>query len=76
MTDQFDKAQELETTFREKAIAHHRSRQTEQPDEDEHGNRYCLSCGGEIPPQRMKAIPNAVRCVSCQSLREPVYGVA
>ncbi|WP_253822632.1 hypothetical protein [Vibrio europaeus] len=42
MTDQFDKAQELEQTFREKAIAHQRTRCIEQPDEDEHGNRYCL----------------------------------
>ncbi|PML45232.1 conjugal transfer protein TraR [Vibrio tasmaniensis] len=71
MTDQFDKAQELEQTFREKAIAHQRTHCIEQPDEDEHGNRYCLSCGDTIPTERLEAMPNAVRCVSCQSHKEP-----
>ncbi|WP_240673061.1 TraR/DksA C4-type zinc finger protein [Vibrio parahaemolyticus] len=47
------------------------SRCAEQPDEDQDGNRYCLSCGATIPPKRIKAQPNAVRCVSCQSRKEP-----
>ncbi|HDZ3731975.1 TPA: TraR/DksA family transcriptional regulator [Vibrio harveyi] len=76
MTDVFDKAQELEQTFREKAISHQLSRPQEKPDEDEDGNRYCLSCGGLIPPERIQAYPAAVRCVSCQSLKEPKYGMA
>lgn len=26
----------------------------------------CASCGAEIPPARLEAMPEAVRCVSCQ----------
>lgn len=71
MTDQFDQAQELEERFRSRAIAQQlKPRQSETPDEDEHGNRYCLSCGIVIPKARIKATPLAVRCVSCQSRKE------
>ncbi len=73
MTDQFDKAQELEANFRSTAIANQRAKpvsKPEQPDEDEEGNRYCLSCGCVIPPKRVMALPTAVRCVSCQSRKE------
>ncbi len=69
MTDQFDKAQELEQRFRDSAIDAHRNRVTEKPDEED-GIRYCLGCGREIPPQRIEASPDAVRCVPCQSKKE------
>ncbi|MGT0149997.1 TraR/DksA family transcriptional regulator [Vibrio metschnikovii] len=49
MTDQFDKAQEEEQEFRDRALAAQLTRPMEQPDEDDEGNRYCLSCGVEIP---------------------------
>ncbi|MGD8172153.1 TraR/DksA C4-type zinc finger protein [Vibrio sp. TRT 21S02] len=72
MTDQFDKAQELEQLFRDKAINHQLTQCCiEQPDEDEDGNRYCLSCGSVISLERIEVQPNAVRCVSCQSRKEP-----
>lgn len=72
MTNEFDQAQELEQMFRDKAIHHQLTQRcTEQPDEDEDGNRYCLSCDATIPLKRIKAQPNAVRCVSCQSRKEP-----
>lgn len=70
MTDQFDKAQELEANFRSTAIANQRAKPTEKPDEDDFGNRYCLSCGCVIPPERVMALATAVRCVSCQSRKE------
>lgn len=72
MTDQFDRAQELEERFRDDALHHQLNhRCTEQPDEDEGGNRYCLSCGELIPQDRIEAQPNAVRCVRCQARKEP-----
>lgn len=37
---------------------------------NEKNRRYCLDCGDEIPKQRLKHVPHAVRCVSCQSVRE------
>jgi DnaK suppressor protein len=30
----------------------------------------CLGCGGEIPPARLEAMPEAVRCIDCQRLFE------
>lgn len=27
----------------------------------------CIDCGGEIPPGRLKALPDAKRCVPCQN---------
>lgn len=69
MTDQFDKAQEVEQQFRDDAIAASRNRKIEMPDE-ENGIRYCLDCADEIPKERIKAEPNAVRCVTCQSRKE------
>jgi DnaK suppressor protein len=30
----------------------------------------CLACGCEIPPARLEAVPEAVRCVDCQRLFE------
>lgn len=26
----------------------------------------CADCGGQIPPQRLDAVPEAVRCIDCQ----------
>jgi DnaK suppressor protein len=30
----------------------------------------CADCGGAIAPERLRALPFAVRCVSCQTSRE------
>ena len=67
MTDLFDRAQQQEQEFRERAIAKARRHQQEQPDQDERGNRFCLSCGDQIASERLQAEPDAVRCVPCQS---------
>lgn len=31
---------------------------------------YCIDCGEEIPEERRKSVPNAVRCVDCQGIAE------
>lgn len=31
---------------------------------------YCENCGCRIPDARLKAIPNAIRCVNCQAKYE------
>ena len=74
MTDQFDRASELEQEFRDRALAAQRNRPTEEPDEDAHGVRYCLACGDIIPKQRIEYVPTAVRCVSCQNKKERQRG--
>lgn len=75
MTDQFDVAQAVEQEFRDRALAAQLTRPMEQPDEDDEGNRYCLSCGVEIPPERLEVQPTAVRCVSCQTRKESASGM-
>jgi DnaK suppressor protein len=32
----------------------------------------CVSCGGAIPAERLKALPFAVRCTRCEQAREAV----
>jgi len=34
------------------------------------GVRCCLDCGEPIPPERIRANPQASRCVACQAGRE------
>jgi phage/conjugal plasmid C-4 type zinc finger TraR family protein len=34
------------------------------------GSVYCIDCGAEIPAKRRRQLPNALRCVPCQSLLE------
>ncbi|WNJ96553.1 TraR/DksA family transcriptional regulator [Vibrio ruber] len=71
MTEQIDQAQTLEQQFRDMAL--NRARQShhkESPDIDDDGNRWCLSCGIQIPEQRIQAIPHAVYCIRCQTIKE------
>ncbi|WP_297813690.1 TraR/DksA C4-type zinc finger protein [uncultured Methylophaga sp.] len=71
MVDLFERAQEREQKDRDIAIEAEllRGRETEQPDEED-GIRYCLDCGEEIPEDRLKARPDAVRCVYCKELKD------
>ncbi|OWY38037.1 conjugal transfer protein TraR [Xenophilus sp. AP218F] len=64
MTDFFDRASELETAFREQAIARH-CRTIEQT-----GYSHCEDCGDPIAPARRAALPGCTRCVICQQLAE------
>ncbi|NPU84388.1 MAG: hypothetical protein HPY65_07850 [Syntrophaceae bacterium] len=32
--------------------------------------RICIDCEGEIEPERLKAVPEAVRCIDCQTKLE------
>ena len=73
MSDMFDRASDLEQRFRDDAIANARQEVTEVPDEVD-GVRYCLGCGCDISTQRLEALPNAVRCASCQSIKERTGG--
>jgi len=69
MSGAFDAASKLEQRERDTAIAAHRNRHIEKPDQDDDGNRFCLDCADQIPGQRIESV-NAVRCVDCQGVRE------
>ncbi|WP_311567255.1 TraR/DksA C4-type zinc finger protein [Photobacterium arenosum] len=70
MTDVCDRAAETSELFWQAALSTHQKKPAEQPDQDENGNRYCLSCGVLIPPQRVAVVPDCVRCIDCQQLKE------
>ncbi len=36
----------------------------------------CADCGGDIGYERLKANPSALRCITCQTLHEKLYGAA
>ena len=44
------------------------SRALQRVHDDDYG--LCTSCGGEIPFDRLKVEPHALRCVACESRRE------
>lgn len=45
-----------------------RSKLTEYVSQDQIG--ICIDCGVKIPERRLRAIPNAVRCIKCQAKYE------
>lgn len=64
--DDADRAQRIEESEREAALAARRSAPMEVPREI-NGIRSCLDCGEAIEQQRLDACPQAVRCVECQA---------
>ena len=67
MTDILDRAKELEMQQRDVALKNHQAaaKQTEPPLVID-GQRCCRACEEPIPAERLKASPDAVRCVWCQ----------
>lgn len=59
----------------EARIQAHLNRPREIPDEeigpDGLLHRYCLDCASELAEDRLEAEPTAVRCVPCQTRKEP-----
>lgn len=50
---------------------HHKQReQTNHHASSEDKVRYCVDCGKPIPAARLKAVPEAIRCVECQQILE------
>jgi DnaK suppressor protein len=37
-------------------------------------NGYCMDCGEKISEERLKAMPNAIRCIKCQQIHEANRG--
>ncbi|MCT6700906.1 TraR/DksA family transcriptional regulator [Rheinheimera sp. 4Y26] len=72
MTDLIDRAAELEQQQREQALQSALSKPLESQEIDELGNYYCNDCGIQIPPKRIAAVPTAVCCIDCQTIRERI----
>ena len=69
MTDQFDRAAELEALHREAAIA----RQAERSQQQAPSAYECEECGETIPESRREAAPGCRCCIECQQEMEK-YG--
>ncbi len=71
MTDIADRAQVREQLNLNHALTRQAERAAarEQPFEIE-GKRVCLDCFEPLGKKRLKANPDAVRCVECQELKE------
>ncbi len=71
MPDLYDRAQEREQANTAAAQRAHAERQTPEPPQQRvAGQVLCIDCGKSIEPRRLKAKPNAARCVDCQSAWE------
>lgn len=65
MTDQFDRAQELEIEEWER-----RQRDAVRPAPVRESSPDCRHCGDPIPEARRKAVPGCQLCVECQTYIE------
>ena len=69
MPDFADEAQKRTDEYLAAAL----SLQQHRPQEEQHmkdGVILCLECGEPIPLARLRALPDAVRCVGCQETHE------
>ena len=69
--DEVDAGQEREQLDRELALRETLARIGQ---EEEHGTGVCVSCCEAIDARRLRAKPNAERCIECQNRWEK-YGV-
>ncbi len=83
MPDEIDQAQENEELFRQEALHRHFAgiQNTEgiqglhpQEGAGPSPRRFCEDCGKLIPPARLKVMPEAVRCIQCQTKKEGKMG--
>ena len=71
--DQVDIAYREEEQFRNIRILetqNHIRKELTRDTVNENTVRYCIDCGEPIPLERLKAMPGATRCVSCQTAFE------
>jgi DnaK suppressor protein len=71
--DIFDQAQEINELFRENALKEHfKKHKIATPPKSRLAmtSKECADCGEPIPKGRLKANPQATRCITCQILAE------
>jgi DnaK suppressor protein len=71
MPDLYDRAQEREQQNTEEAQARYRASLTPEPEQLVVGGVVlCIDCDDAVQPARLKAKPNAARCIHCQNQYE------
>lgn len=69
--DECDLATQREEHYRDIAIRQARTAgPEEEPRYNDEGKRVCRDCATRIPQKRLKANPQAVRCIRCQERKE------
>lgn len=74
MTDQLDRARAIEMRQREAALQEALHTTPEPPQQIINGVVCCIDCDEPVSPQRLRAKPNAARCIHCQSQEEKSHG--
>ncbi|SEM78989.1 phage/conjugal plasmid C-4 type zinc finger protein, TraR family [Syntrophus gentianae] len=79
MPDEIDQAQHHDELFREQALSSHYNRVRKKAGLHRSlaggtGCSECIDCGEPIEPARLAVMPNAIRCLDCQSRHERLYG--
>lgn len=68
---QFEQAARNEQIERDSAIAAARAKKRrDKPLHDATGRRICKGCSNPLDLERLKVMPDAVRCIHCQGLME------
>ena len=67
-TDTMDREQQYMFASREQNYLYHLNLALERIEEGDFG--ICVSCGQEISPERLEAVPHARLCIRCKSKEE------
>lgn len=70
MADEVDRAQAHEEELRADAFTARAAKRFHEEPRIVNGKRLCLDCDEPLSKKRLKAAPEAARCVECQELRE------
>ena len=70
MPDILDQAELLESRQRLEALLHVQQNNYEPEQYNHDGEVICIDCDLPIQPKRLRAKPNAARCIDCQELWE------
>lgn len=68
--DEIDQAQHFEELYRQSALRDHFAGVPSGPAIRPASVKRCCDCGEKIETARLKALPNAVRCIDCQNQKE------
>ena len=74
MVDIADRAQAREEEDRADALTARAMKMFHEEPFEIEGKRVCADCFEPLLKKRLKAAPEAVRCVDCQKLREKLNG--
>lgn len=70
MTDDIDRANHAAQFTNDLALQQHRSNAALPAQQIVDGVVECIDCDEEIAADRLEALPNCVRCITCQTMHE------